>query len=151
MTTLTVGAGASDAAAYVQSRAAKLTRQLQKSAAFGVESLIRGELADVWDECSEAGWDGYNAIAVTWDSYNNTERFLRAMPLGTSAPSIGAEPDGQMTLEWGRSKQRRLSVSVSPDGELHYAALLGAEKTCGSVPFFDEVPGTILQLIRKVC
>ena len=151
MTTMAVETGASPTAGYVQKQVAKWARQLQKSAAFGIESIIRGELAEVWEECSEHGWDGYHGFPVTWDLYHNTERFLRALPLGTCAPSIGADPDGQMTLEWGRSKQRRLSVSVSPDGELHYAALLGAEKTCGSVPFFSEVPGTILSLIRKVC
>jgi hypothetical protein len=97
------------------------------------------------------GWDGYNALPVTWDSLSLTERLLRALPLGSCRASIGAEADGQITLEWGRTAQRRLSVSVSPDGDLHYAALLGAEKTCGTVPFVDEVPDTIRNLIRKVC
>jgi len=151
MTTLTVGTGTSSAAEYLQKKAAKVNRQLQKSAAFGVENVIRGELADVWEECSEPGWDGFSAFPVTWDSYHNTEGFLRAMPLGTCAPSIGATPDGQLTLEWAKSRRRRLTVTVSPEGDLHYAALLGAEKMCGTVPFFGEVPGTILRLIRKVC
>lgn len=149
--TLRVGTGTSSAAEFVQKMAAKPARQLQKSEAFGVEGLIRGELADVWKECSEADWDGHNALPVAWDSYRNAERFLRAMPLRMSVPSIGATPDGQLTLEWAQSRRRRLSVSVSPEGDLHYAALLGAEKTCGTVPFFSEVPTTILSLIRKVC
>ena len=70
--------------------------------------------------------------------------------MGTAIPSIGAEPDGQITMDWGRSKRRRLSVSVSADGDLHYAALLGPGKTCGTEPFFGEIPGTILNLIRQV-
>lgn len=123
---------------------------MQKSQ-YGPESLIRGELADVWEECSQPGWDGFNALPVTWDSLSLTERLLRALPFGSCKPSIGAEPDGDITLEWGKTAHRRLSVSVSPDGLLHYAALLGAEKTCGSVPFIDEVPDTIRNLIRKVC
>lgn len=148
---VTFGTGASETAGFVSLQVSDCVRQLQKSAAIGFENVIRGELADVWEECSEPGWDGYNALPVTWDSHCDADRFLRALPFQTSAPSIGAEPDGQITLEWGPSKQRRLSVSISPDGELHYAALLGPEKTCGTVPFFDEVPDTILSLIRKVC
>jgi hypothetical protein len=143
--------GASQTAEYIQKQVTDCSRILQKSAALGIEAMIRGELADVWEECSQPGWDGYNSLPVTWDSYHHTERLLRAFPLGTPLPSLGAEPDGQITLDWGRSRRRRLSVSVSPDGDLHYAALQGPESLCGTVPFIDEVPLTILNLIRQVC
>jgi hypothetical protein len=43
-----------------------------------------------------------------------------------------------------------LSVSVSPDGELHYAALLGLSKAYGTEPFFGEAPRPILDLIFRV-
>ena len=65
-------------------------------------------------------------------------------------PSIGAEPDGQITVEWYRSPQRTLSVSISPDGELHYAALLGSAKTCGTEPFTGAVPNVVADLIHRV-
>ena len=142
--------GESLTADFIRNRMADCSRQLQKSAVFGIENLIRGELAEVWEECSQPNWDGYNALPVTWDAYHLAELFLRALPLGTAMPSIGAEPDGQITMDWGRSKRRRLSVSVSADSDLHYAALLGPGKTCGSEPFFGEIPGTILNLIRQV-
>ncbi|MFH0937823.1 MAG: hypothetical protein V1899_00835 [Planctomycetota bacterium] len=65
-------------------------------------------------------------------------------------PSVGAEPDGHVTLEWHHSSRRTLSVSVSPDGELHYAALFGASKVYGTEPFFGNVPKSILDLISQV-
>lgn len=142
--------GASQAARYVQQEVARQNRFLQKSAALGIEHLIREELAEVWEECSEPDWDAYDAHSVTWDTYQNAERFLLAMPLGTPLPSVGAEPDGHITLEWHRAPRRTLSVSISPDEQLHYAALLGPGRTCGSEPFFGEVPNRILALIREV-
>jgi len=148
--TVTFGSGASPAAEFVRDRVADCARKLQKSTAIGIEGVIRGELADVWEECSQPDWDGYNALPVEWDAFFLAERLLRAFPLGTPEPSVGAEPDGQLTLEWGRSRRRRLSVSVGPDGDLHYAALLGPERTCGTAPFVDEVPRTILNLVKQV-
>jgi len=56
-------------AGFIRHRIADCFRQLQKSAAFGIENVIRGELADVWQECSQQNRDGYNALPVTWDSY----------------------------------------------------------------------------------
>lgn len=148
---MTFECGSSQTASYIRDQLARCERVLQKSAAFGVERVIRGELAEVWEECSEPDWDGYDALPVTSDTYSLTEQFLRALPLGTPLPSIGAEPDGEITMDWGRSPRRRLSISVSPEGELNYAALVGAGRRCGSEPFFGEVPEAILNLIRQVC
>jgi hypothetical protein len=53
--------------------------------------------------------------------------------------------------EWHRSRRRTLSVSVSPEGELHDAALIGPNRAFGTETFFDEVPVTIVDLIRRVC
>lgn len=61
--------------------------------------MIRGELADVWDEFSKQNWDGYNALPVTWDAFHIAEKFPRSLPLGTPAPAVGAEPVGQITLD----------------------------------------------------
>lgn len=38
---------------------------------------------------------------------------------------------------------------VSPEGDLHYAALLGSSKVYGTEPFFGETPSRILELIRQ--
>lgn len=143
--------GFSDAAEYVSKQAAKYNRHLQKSSAFGIESILQEELADVWEECREPDWDGYNALPVTQDALRNTYALLESLPLGFPRPSVGAEPDGHFTLEWHHSPSRTLSVSISPDAELNYAALLGLARVCGSEPFFGEIPQTISDLIRRVC
>lgn len=112
---------------------------------------VQAELAGQQEECSRPGWDGYGAEPVTMDSYRNAYRFIEALPSGFPMPSVGAEADGHLTLEWYRNPSRVVSVSVSPDGELHYAALLGfSARRNGTEPFIGEVPADLLQLIRRV-
>jgi len=142
--------GVSDAARHVQEAIRRGRRRLHESNAFGIESAVRDELATVWEECREANWDGYGALPVNQDTLCNTYLLLEALPLSSPAPSIGAEPDGSLTMEWHRWSRRTLSVSVSPDGDLHYAALFGPNRNYGTEVFLGDVPKTILDLIRRV-
>ncbi len=154
-TILSLGAattqGASDTARFVAAEAEKKRSQLRESYAFGlVGKGVFNELHSVAEGCRLNNWDGYGAAPVTADAYALAYQFLQALPLGIAAPSVGAEPDGHLTLEWYRSPRRLLSVSISPDGDLHYAALLGPNKAYGTEAFFGEVPRTILDLIHRI-
>lgn len=142
--------GFGDAAEYVSNTVQDWRRHLHESRSLGVGGALHEELGAVWDECRSADWDGFGAQPVDNDTLRNTYRLLESLPLGFPIPSIGSEPDGSMTLEWHRSARRTLSVSVAPDGNLHYAALLGPNRTYGTEAFFGEVPESILDLIRRV-
>lgn len=142
--------GFSDAAEYVEEMTSDSRRFLDESVALGMRNILREELASVWEECKKPGWDGYGALPVTEEALLNAFTFLRSLPLGFPRPYIGAEPDGEITLEWHHSAKRTLSVSVTPDGYLHYAALLGPSRTYGTEVFFEEIPDTILELIQRV-
>ncbi len=76
--------------------------------------------------------------------------FIHALPLGYPLPSVGAEPDGHLTLEWYRNPRWILSVSISPEGILYYAALFGTRDVQGSARFWVEIPQPILELIKEV-
>jgi len=124
---------------------------MQNSVSFGLGAqAVLNELYAVAEECQAPNWDGHGAAPVTEGTYLLGYRFLEAMPLGVPAPTAGAEPDGHLTMEWHRSPRRTLSVSVSPEGDLHYAALLGATKVYGTELFFGEVPKVILDLVTRV-
>jgi hypothetical protein len=143
--------GASDTARFVASRVEEGRRQLQDSYAFGMRAKgVFGELSQVLEECRHPGWDGYGAEPVSGPAYHFTQQFLEALPLGTPAPSIGAEPDGHITIEWYRSPRRTLSVSITPEGDLHYAALIGSAKAYGTEPFLGEVPKAVFDVIHRV-
>jgi hypothetical protein len=142
--------GGSQTAEYIQQQLAGQRRHLQESTALGSEQVLRDELAETWEECSQPNWDGYDALPVTSASFDNAKRLLLSLPLGTRLPSIGAIPRGHISLEWHHSRRRTLTVTVDEDGNLHYAALLGPGRTCGTEPFFDETPQIILDLIARV-
>lgn len=148
--TATPTCGASATARFVQQQVDRQNRHLHNSAALGIEQLLLEELAEVWEECSQPDWDAYDALPVSWESLINARRLLLALPLGTKLPSIGAIPCGHISLEWHHSRRRTLSVTVDEDGDLHYAALLGPGRICGTEPFFDEAPQIILDLIARV-
>jgi hypothetical protein len=108
------------------------------------------ELSEVWDECRKPDWDGYGARAVEQETLRSTYQVIESLPLGFPRPSISAQPDGQLTLEWYRSPMRTLSVSVDPDGYVHYAGLFGVEKHFGTVPLLGGLPAKILRLASEV-
>ena len=144
--------GFSDTAQFVDRTRSEAWSELRRdSMMLGLDSAVFQELADVAKECREPDWDGYGAQPVSQETLRTAFCVLQALPLGFPAPAVGAEPDGQLTLDWYRSLRRTLSVSVSPEGELHYAALSGPNRSYGTEAFIDEVPATILNLIRRVC
>lgn len=108
------------------------------------------ELWDVWKDCSQPGWDGYGALAVEQETLAAAYRLIESLPLGFPSPSIGAEPDGQLTLEWHKSPTRTLSVSVDPEGYLHYAGLFGGNKRFGTLEFFETASAELIGLVREL-
>jgi hypothetical protein len=143
--------GSSGVARFVAQQFEQGWRRLRDSNSLGAGfGTAFEDLQSVAQECSSPNWDGYGAAPVVQEAVGQAYRFLTALPLGTSAPSVGAEPDGHIVFEWYHSPRRTLSVSVSPEGELHYAALLGLRKIHGTEPFFGKVPQGILDLIRRV-
>lgn len=142
--------GASETAGFVAKQVERWRHQLQDSHTFGQQTKGSiNEFYRVFEDCRGANWDGYGAVPVSQEAFRHAYRFLEALPLGTPAPSVGAEPDGHITFEWYQSPRRTLSVSISPEGELHYAALLGLKKAYGTEPFFGEAPKDIVDLIHR--
>ncbi len=110
----------------------------------------REELSEIAQQCSAPNWDGFGALPVQPETVSNVLRFLELLPTGVSAPSVGAEPDGQLTLEWHKSARRTFSISVTPDSFLHYAALVGPNRHYGTMAMLEEIPDEILTLIERV-
>jgi hypothetical protein len=150
-TTNVSSGGTSEFAVFIDEQIEQSRSQLKRSYSFGWQIKVAfNELYQVYEECHEANWDGYGAVPVSESVFLDAFNFLKALPLGTPAPSIGAEPDGHITLEWYSSPRQTLSISVSPNGELHYAAIMGASKTYGTEPFYGEVPQVIIDIIHRV-
>jgi hypothetical protein len=119
------------------------------SAPCGLESVLQ-ELAAVAEECRSPNWDGHGAAPVSQETLGFARSLVSALPQNDPWPSVGVEPDGQLTLEWYRNPSWTLSVSVSPEGDLFYAALFEKNDVRGREVFSSEVPPILLGLIRRV-
>jgi len=96
------------------------------------------------------GWDGYGADAVTAEAVADARVFAEAIDSSLLVPDIGAEPDGALTFEWHRSARLTLSKSIHGFGVLHYAALLGTERICGTEAFRARMPAVLRDLIMRI-
>ena len=106
------------------------------------------DLDQLAQECREPNWDGYGASPVTAAAVSLARQFLNVLPVESGPFSVGAIPSGDVTFEWYRSPRNTLSVIVDLNGQIHYAALLGASSVHGSEFFWGEVPPRLLTLIH---
>ena len=111
---------------------------------------ILAELNTVAQECSVRGWDGYGADPASEASIKLARELICALPESKIRPSVGVEPDGQIELEWYRAPRKTLSVSIDPNGKLHYAALIGDSESYGTEPFYGDLSKVIVDLIGRV-
>jgi hypothetical protein len=143
--------GISGTAAYVDTESEKNRESLMNTFVWGYSfQKSVNELESIVAECSSANWDGYEAYPVTADTYDLARQFLKVLPPYSVPSSIGAEPDGHLTLEWHHSSRWLMSLSISPEGILYYAALFGTSRQYGSEPFLGNIPKPIMDLINRV-
>ena len=143
-------AGTSDVALGIKDEHVQIIDRIQDSYALGFGGKgVFDELNAVCAECSHPNWDGYGGLPVSSHTYDNARSYLESLPLGSPPPSVGAEPDGHITLEWYNGRRRTLSVSISPDGNLHYAAILGPSTSYGTEPLATHAK-VVEDLIHQV-
>lgn len=111
---------------------------------------IISELDTAFLECQSPNWDGYGAIPALTESRDLAERFLRSLPFGIEGPTVAVDPDGQLSLDWYRSPNVNLTVSIDPSGFYHYAAILDLERRSGRAMIAPDPPREIVELIREV-
>jgi len=108
------------------------------------------QLYEVFEVCSSDNWDGEQAKAISREAIRYTERFLNSLPLGMEAPDVCAEPDGAITLEWYRSTNKVISISIDDSDWLYFAAIIGDRKRHGADFALLGVSDDLLELISQV-
>ena len=108
------------------------------------------QLEETFRECSSDGWNGERAKPVSKEVLQNALIFFESLPPSVELPQIAAEPDGAVSLEWYRSPEKVVSVSVNPGGRLYYAAAIGARRRHGKESASSGVSEELLALISKV-
>ena len=150
MATIERKLGVSQAAQTVNQFVNELYESNDKTVTFSNHSLV-DQLIDSYREASEDGWDGEGSIAVEHETLSVTRQLVESLPTAYRTPEISAEPDGQVDLTWRVNSRRILSVSVAPNGLLHWAAMIGQEDPRGTCRFEGQTPATLLYWLGRVC
>ena len=107
-------------------------------------------LETVYLEANENGWDGYEAEGVKFATFKYALKFLSLLPSKFEAPEFTPESDGEISIEWKKSRQSIFSISVGCDGRLTYVGFFGQSRTKGVEYLYDEIPKTILSNIERI-
>jgi len=147
----TISESSSDAADYVEMQRENSYKLLQESNVLGFAAKgTFQQLFEVFKECSSEGWDGEQAKPISVEVLQDAIKFLYSFPLGIDAPEVGAEPDGAITLEWYRSPNRLISMSINPDGWVYWAALIGTSRRHGADYAMMGISDDLLRIILQV-
>lgn len=146
----TLRTGMSDAAKTLQDYQREFERFNEQSVTFS-NLPLGDQLIDAFAEASAPDWDGAGSVAVHPETLTLAKDFIESLPRKYQTPEISPEPDGHINLEWYVNKRRLLSISVNPDGRLHWAALICSEDPRGSCVFLGQAPKTILHVLSRVC
>jgi len=114
------------------------------------ESAINS-LYEMYDDCSEPGWDGYGSEAVDQVTFDEAYKFLNSLPSWISMPEIVPESNGDIGFEWYFGKDKVFVVSVEGSGQLNYAGILGlGNKAHGTEIFDGTIPKSIIENISRI-
>ena len=139
-------------ACSVRKAATKIVESIERSVAlFGEKAGALSRLAALATECMQAGWDGADAAAIDPLAVLMARRFLRLLPEGVPLPEFTPEPDGSISLDWIRSRNRLFSLSVGRSSRLAYAWLDGADRGHGVARFDGQsIPARVFEGIKGV-
>ncbi|OGA37728.1 MAG: hypothetical protein A3G24_02805 [Betaproteobacteria bacterium RIFCSPLOWO2_12_FULL_62_13] len=114
---------------------------------------LRGVLAnldELYERCSQPGWDGYDAMPITEDTYNEARELIALLPALCPPPDATPDPSGHVSFEWYRSPRKVLVVSVNGTKMLTFARLLGARKMSGAEPYDKSLPQSIVDSLARL-
>jgi len=144
--------GSSDASQSLQKLYEDTVASLRKSVTWNYLGGVLVALKETYKECSVDGWDGYGALPITQETYDEAVRFLNAMPSWLPMPEIVPEPNGDIGFEWNFGKNRTLVASVDGTNRITYASLLGTgNKSHGTEVFDGSIPQTLISHISRIC
>lgn len=124
------GSATSIEAQAVQQAASTVMDSVERSQAlFGNKATVISQLWALANECAEPDWDADGALPISKIAVFNAISFLRALPDGMALPECAPEPDGSISLDWIKSRNRLFSLSVGNSNRLlPYAWSDGVEK-----------------------
>lgn len=144
-----MSAGVSDAARWLDKTFDSIVEHRRSSVTLSRHEAIE-RVFEAYRDADESWKLATGEAPVSEEVMETACRFLEALPLGVPSPTVTAEPDGHINLEWYTTPRRLVTVSIGPNSRLHWAVLIGSEDPRGSGQFVDRIPKTLLYFIERV-
>ena len=104
---------------------------------------------DIFLECSEEGWDGYEANPVTLEALEQISLLIQDLPTWAPQPNIVPTPQGEISLEWHTKSHQILSIYPKGEYLIHAASLGPMNNQFGHTPLQEKWPDGILLFLRN--
>lgn len=125
------------------------TRSFRLPASFSWREALLTDVEDIFARCAQAGWDGYDAEPISFESRLATLKLIALLPNNITPPDAVPEPAGEISLEW-RSGDGLLFSLTMTGHTLIYASIVGGHsRQHGEEQFFDRLPKTILDILSQ--
>jgi len=115
--------------------------------------ILEAEFQELYEECKESNWDGYNALPVNKDAIEMAKKVLQSFSaLYIMRADLGAHPDGEVCLSFSdiNGYEKSFMISVSPEGRLSYCGNVGDKFFNGEEMFDGTVSENIIDHIKNV-
>ena len=146
---LSKGTGVSDEAEQLHKALAEARLQRRNSVVLGWRDVITDSVSQLLDECSDVGWDGYDAVPVNRMSARNCALLAGLLPEGLTEPEVVPEPNGNIGLLWRNDLKISLILSVGEAGIDYAQVVQGKTRTTGSILFANEISQDILDILTR--
>ena len=104
-----------------------------------------------YKDCAEYDWDGYGALPISIEAYNEAREFIDLIPSNILMPShSNGDESGNVMLEWYVNASMLLSVQINGSRVIQYAGIIGTESFSGRVTFIDAIPKKIMEAIKDI-
>jgi hypothetical protein len=126
--------------------------EIRKGETLGKQIGMLQLLDSIVEECSDRGWDGYDALPLSREAYIEAKKLIMSLPVISfiPMPEIVPEPSGEIAFEWSKGKRRTFIASVCGNNEIVYAGLFGLNKTHGTEYFGDSLPSVLIENLRRL-
>lgn len=112
------------------------------------KAKVLSEVQALATECARPGWDANEAEPISKGAASRAADFIRALPDGLPLPELAPEPDGSISFDWIRSRNRLLSLSVGTSDQLSYAWVDGGDHGHAVVDYDGKaIPAAVLERI----
>ena len=123
--------------------------QNETSITFGWKNDISSDLIEIFKDCSRPDWDGYGAMAVSYNEIDTARKFLWMLPESITTPEVSPDPDGAISFNWGNGYDQMFSISAEKNILIYAGLFNDGVKKHGQLPFYNEIPIEITDILSR--